>query len=370
MRSSQSQALHIRAMRITQRQDAPLYVFGINGPELAKIGTANRAQRDSGEGLSGYQRPEVASHIREIAHYLESPRALLPNAIIVAFDQIDFVPDSGVQPTWGTFGTLHIPIVRSGRAYRSGWIVDGQQRAAALASLPADRKFPVVVIGFHAADEALQAEQFILVNRTKPLPRDLMVELLADVESSVPLPASLATTRLASKVIRTLRKDSNSVFYHRIRGFEERGQSARISQAAVVEVITSGMRRGGAFLGDDGPRPADDIAGCLSNYYGAIAQLWPNAWRGSPWTSRLVHGVGIVSLGRLMPSVLLDLGLEAADAPFQAKIAKQLKPLVGRCSWNSGRWEDIDREWYELQNTATDKNLLTAELMRLYAEYC
>ncbi len=370
MRSNRAQSLRVRAMRITQRVDAPLYVFGINGAELGKIGTANRAHRDSGQMLTGYQRPEVASHIREIAHYLASPRALLPNAIIVAFDEIDFTPDGGVQPTWGTFGTLVIPVVRNGRAYRSGWIVDGQQRAAALATLPEDRKFPVVVIGFHAPDEALQAEQFVLVNRTKPLPRDLMVELLAEMDSNVPLPTSLATTRLASKVVRALRQDAGSVFHHRIRGFDERGQSPSISQAAVVEVVVSGLRRGGVFVDANGPRPTDEIASCLTNYYGAIAEVWPSEWRGSPWTSRLVHGAGIVSLGRLMPSVLLDLGLTCTDAPFLAEVAKQLKPLAGHCAWRSGRWDGIDREWYEVQNTATDKNLLTAELLRLYAEYC
>ena len=37
--------------------------------------------------LQGYQRPEVLSHIRAIRRYLESDGAMLPNAIVLAFDE-------------------------------------------------------------------------------------------------------------------------------------------------------------------------------------------------------------------------------------------------------------------------------------------
>ena len=48
--------------------------------------TVSRVHRDDTE-LQGYQRPEVLSHIRAIRRYLESDGAMLPNAIVLAFDE-------------------------------------------------------------------------------------------------------------------------------------------------------------------------------------------------------------------------------------------------------------------------------------------
>ena len=55
--------------------------------------------------------------------------------------------------------------------------------------------FPVVIVGFQASSPELQREQFILVNKTKPLPRDLLNELLPHIQASqLPKPWQLRQT--------------------------------------------------------------------------------------------------------------------------------------------------------------------------------
>ena len=53
--------------------------------------------------LQGYQRPEVLSHIKAIRRYLESDGAMLPNAVVVAFDErVTFVASESDAAPWTT----------------------------------------------------------------------------------------------------------------------------------------------------------------------------------------------------------------------------------------------------------------------------
>ena len=111
-----------------------------------------------------------------------------------------------------------------------------------------DRTFPVVVVGFAAPTHQIQREQFLLVNRTKPLPRDLLIELLADVD--VALPGSLEKLQLASRVVQILRREPASPFHTasaisasvgKARGSARRLSSRWFASAFVAEVrSTSG----------------------------------------------------------------------------------------------------------------------------------
>src|SRR5690606_12782374 len=129
-------------------------------------------------GLEGYQRPEVLAHINQIRDYLESDNPLLPNAIVVAFDDtVKFKPNPGTSGSDSPFsraGVLEIPVDESvADENKPGWIVDGQQRSAALRDARIS-DFPVCVIGFLALGLEEQRQQFILVNATKPLPKGLI----------------------------------------------------------------------------------------------------------------------------------------------------------------------------------------------------
>ena len=77
----------IRVPALEVRQgDRRIYCFAVDGKKIHDFATVSRVSREDEGSLEGYQRPEVLSHIRAIRRYLESPGAMLPNAIVLAFD--------------------------------------------------------------------------------------------------------------------------------------------------------------------------------------------------------------------------------------------------------------------------------------------
>src|SRR5258708_34372843 len=118
-------------------------MFTLTAGEILQVADISRVSRDDLGELIGYQRPEVRSHIREITDYLDSDQPLFPNPIIMALPStVRFTCSRGPNVSDGiaTSGMLEIPLAY-GNGHRPGGIVDGQQRAYALA--PARRQdFP------------------------------------------------------------------------------------------------------------------------------------------------------------------------------------------------------------------------------------
>jgi DGQHR domain-containing protein len=360
--------LRLNALRIEQRSDIPIYVFGIDGRLIFNIATVSYAERTKDGILSGYQRSAVKAHIQDIFDYLSEAMALLPNAIVIAFDnRVTFEPLPGLQPSeWGTFGRVQIPLPRHGGETKPGWIVDGQQRVTALAKLDPKRQFPVVVVGFQSSSQEFQREQFLLVNKTKPLPRDLLHELLPDVRAR--LPRDLAKRQVAAKVVQFLRFDSDSPFYHRIRGLGAAENGANISQASVISVVQTSIKKKGVlsdhFDLSSNTHDVKSMARVMSVFFEGVRRTWPDAWEESPKTSRLVHGVGIVALGHLMDRIMQT--VDASSLKAASVAANRLEPLKGRCAWVSGRWPVLNCAWNELENTSRDKARLTDYLLKEY----
>ena len=328
MASSGSRRLRFVALRVQQREDVPLFIFGVNGRLIPRFAAVDTAERASDGVLTGYQRERVKSHIAQILAYLRQDDALLPNAIVIAFNgDVSFAPLSGaIRSEWGTPGHLAIPLVRAGER-KPGFIVDGQQRVSALAQLEPTRDFPVVVVGFKPPSEDIQREQFVLVNKTKPLPRDLLNELLPHVSTHLPKPWRLR--RVAGKVLELLRYDKESPFYGRIRGVGSYGEGSNISQAAVLGVIEGSIRRG-AVLSDfytagSDSADAEAMARVVRVFFEGVRRVWPYAWNGSPWSSRLVHGVGISAMGTLMDVIMEEVDAESSRAV--SSVVRRLKKI-------------------------------------------
>jgi DGQHR domain-containing protein len=108
--SSNQRSIKLNALRIEQRKDIPIFVFGIDGRLVHQLATVSYAERSRDGALSGYQRTAVAKHISDILAYLSDTNPLLPNGIVVAFDdRVKFCALPGVQVSeWGTFGCLEI----------------------------------------------------------------------------------------------------------------------------------------------------------------------------------------------------------------------------------------------------------------------
>lgn len=189
-----------------------IYCFAIDGKQVLNFTAVSRVKRSNSGGLDGYQRPEVLSHIRAIRRYLESPEAMLPNAVVLAFDsRVRFEPYRRRSTVdYSTMGQLVIPVDETlDEASKPALLVDGQQRVAAIRDADV-AEFPVAAVAFIASDEEEQRSQFILVNNSKPLPKGLIHELLPDTTGY--LPPKFARRQLPALIMTRLNLDDDSPF--------------------------------------------------------------------------------------------------------------------------------------------------------------
>ncbi|SVE01791.1 uncharacterized protein METZ01_LOCUS454645, partial [marine metagenome] len=152
---------------ITPKQSKNHTVFGFcaNAKDIFEFAEIDRIGRTKTGTLKGFQRPKVATHIREIREYLEKEDAVLPNSIVVAFT-------SGVKLSRKSKGTSQLTIEASEDS-KPGLIVDGQQRLSALQDIEG-KDFEVLVTGLICENEDELRKQFILINNTKPLSKQLI----------------------------------------------------------------------------------------------------------------------------------------------------------------------------------------------------
>src|SRR5437868_14062580 len=96
------------AIEVQQSEGQKLYTFAVDGKQLPSFAAISRISRPQGEHIEGYQRPEVLSHIRQIRKYIESESPMIPNAIVLAFDQrVTFVSDEHPANTYSRAGVIH-----------------------------------------------------------------------------------------------------------------------------------------------------------------------------------------------------------------------------------------------------------------------
>ena len=251
-----------------------IYTFGIDGKELPRIATISRVHRDDAGDIGGYQRPEVLAHVEEIRRYLESEDPLLPNSLVVAFDRrVRFEPLTGVElsgnGSYTKLGTLIIPVDDSTPdESKPGWIVDGQQRTAAIREARIS-SFPVSVVCFIAKNIEEQRAQFILVNETKPLPRPLIDELLPTTNGT--LPRRLALRVLPTQLIERLNNDEDSPLRGLIR--TQTMPNGVIAMNSMIQALKSSITDGGLYQHRDpetGYGDIDRLLGLLKPFWTAV----------------------------------------------------------------------------------------------------
>lgn len=334
-----SDPMIFNAVCAQQSHEHVVLSFAASAADVLRFATIDRIGRDAQGELSGFQRPQVAAHIREIRDYLEKPNSVLPNPIVVAFIE-------GVEVEHREGGISRLSIDMSNGA--PGFVVDGQQRLSALAEV--DRDFQVFVSALICRDEAELRRQFVLINNSKPLPKSLIYELLPTVDN---LPARLGRRSEASELTGRLNFEATALKgYIKQHTWPEGIIADTVMQKIIMESLNNGVLREISRTAKGG----DKCVRLISNFFEAVKRAFPEAWHGqTPATSRLLHGVGIQAMGDVM-----EVLAERADAQSADEFYEGLLCLQGRTAWTEGEW-DFDgetRRWKSLQNVNRDVALL------------
>lgn len=360
--------LKLPALEVKQSPGRTLYAFAVDGKLVPKFAAISRVKRRDDGGLTGYQRPEVLSHIDEIRNYLESDSPMVPNAVVVAFDsRVKFKPDvKGASSEYSRFGVLYIPFEEDAPDEKKpGFIVDGQQRLAAIREALI-QSFPICVTAFITDDVSQQTEQFILVNSTKPLPKGLIYELLPGTNAR--LPSLLDRRRLPAQLLERLNLDEGSPLQKMIQ--TATNPHGIIKDNSILRMLENSLNDGVLYRfnsGEEGAPDVEKMLNVLHAYWTAVKEVFKAAWGLPPKKSRLMHGAGIVSMGLIMDAI--SDRYREKSYPSAGQFATDLMPLKEVCRWTAGFWDfgpGHQRKWNEIQNTSKDIELLTNYLMVQY----
>jgi hypothetical protein len=222
------------------------------------------------------------------------------------------------------------------------------------------KSFPVIVNAFVASDIEEQRTQFILVNSTKPLPQGLIYELLPLTEGV--LPSRWSDKQRAAEICQWLNYRKESPFKGLVK--TPTNPNGVIQDNSILKMLGNSLKDGVLYdyAGDD-----EALFQILATYWSAVKCEFPAAWGVSPRKSRLMHGVGIVSMGCLMDMVAAKWRdpLSRSVEDYQT----ELQVVSERCRWLSGVWElgpGIQRKWNDVQNTSRDVQLITNYILGSY----
>lgn len=357
--------LSLPALRVRQSNSRVLYTFAIDGKTIHKFATISRAKRPDNNKIMGYQRPEAAKHIQEIRNYLESSDPMVPNSIVIAFKETVVFKPISKNGLFSEHGYLEIPVDdKVNEEDKPGWIVDGQQRAAAIRESNLE-SFPICATAFITSDDHLQREQFILVNSTKPLNKSLIYELLPETDAL--LPSQFQRKKFPSLLLNELNSNTKSIFKGMIK--TSTCPTGIVKDNSMLRIIENSLADGALYKFYDALKNEADTKGMfnlLNNFWTAVSITWPDAWGQPPKKSRLLHGTGISSLGFIMDSIS---GKHRTDVPSVKDYQKGLEVIMDVCKWTSGFWDfggGTIIKWNEIQNTSRDMNLMANYLLMLY----
>ena len=363
-----------KALKVQQRGNSFIYLLSLSGDELLTLAGISRVSRNDGGRLIGYQREGVKKHVKEISEYLQDPAMILAHPLILSFSSnVKFVSSRGQKTSDGlaVAGLLRIPVPNSDKD-KPAWIVDGQQRALAI-EMCEDKRFAVPVCAFIADNVELQRDQFMRINNSKPLPRGLVTELLPEVDS--PLPPKLAIRKVPSALCDLLNSEKDSPFRGLIRRPstpKDEAEKAVVTDTVIVKMIEDSLTNPSGCLFPyrniaTGEYDQTAIWAILHTYWTAVKETFPDAWGKPPHHSRLMHGIGLRSMGKLMDRIMGSVDLREKSAPKFVK--KELEMIADLCRWTEGEWDSMGGlAWNELQNVHKHHSMVSNFLIRSYME--
>lgn len=339
-----------KAIRAKQAKDQDAFSFAATPAEILSFSEVERVGRKDDGELRGFQRHQVAGHIKEIRDYLSRKDALLPNSVIIAF-----LGDVKVISKGG--GTVELQISVKDSENKPGFVVDGQQRLTALSGIEKPG-FQVFVSALICKDYNQLRQQFILINNTRPLPKALIYELLPTVDG---LPPRFTARQFSARIVERLNFSPRSSLRGEIK--QHTNPRGSLSDIAMQKLVMNSASEGAVrqLLAEENYE--DKVFELISDYFSAVSSVFGEEWTGmSPRTSRLRHGAGLVAMGFVMEYLYSSEG---------ARKAKDFEPglrlLKKHTAWTSGQWrlsQDDVRPWNGIQNTPSDINRLSNYLVR------
>lgn len=330
------------AVRARQSELHDVLTFAATAGEVLQFAEIDRIGRDPQGQLRGFQRPQIAHHIREIRDYVEKPDAVLPNAIVVAFTE-------GVTVEEMEGGICRVTI-ETGEA-KGGLVVDGQQRLSAL-SLSSRPDFQLFVSLLLCRDDMELRRQFVLINNTRPLPKSLIYELLPTVDG---LPDRMESRSTAALLTERLNHSEGSSLQGQI--FQHTNPEGVIKDTVIQKALMTSLSDGvlrELFETRGGEAKCIKL---VSEFFKAVQHTFPEDWWGHTATSsRLVGGAGVQALAYVMEM------LAHSGARTWSDFSLGLECLKGRTAWTQGSWDfgggDV-RHWQAINVTNRDVTMLT-----------
>jgi DGQHR domain-containing protein len=336
------------AVRANQAAGNEVLSFAAAPADILAFSEIDRVSRDERGTLRGFQRHQIASHIKEIRDYLGRDDALLPNPIVIAF-----INGITVRPLESGLAEVEI----EARKAKPGFVVDGQQRLSALSGV-SKSGFQVFVSALVCRDYNELRQQFVLINNTRPLPKALIYELLPNVQG---LPERFTARSFAAKLVDLLNYEEDSSLHGLI--YQHTNPRGVIRDTSLQRLIMSSASDGAIRQLINEPDYAEKSFELVSEFFWAVRTVFKHDWDGmTPKTSRLVHGAGIVAMGYVM-----ELLHSRTGAKKRSEFLWGLELLRNKTAWTSGKWkffESDERPWNALQNTSGDIDLLSNYLVR------
>jgi hypothetical protein len=150
---------------------------------------------------------------------------------------------------------------------------------------------------------------------------------------------------------------------------DEAKKMAIVTDTGLVEALKESLESPSGVLFPyrniaTGTTDTEGIRDVLITYWSAVRNTFPQAWGLPPTKSRLMGGVGIRAMGRLMERVMAHVDASAATAIQDAEA--ELQVIVDACFWTKGTWPELGLPWDELQNTPRHISALSNYLARAY----
>ncbi|WP_318519999.1 DGQHR domain-containing protein DpdB [Photobacterium leiognathi] len=361
------------AIKLNQSPENPVFITKMNRKEINNFCRIERIHRGDDNELYGYQRTHVLNHIEKIKEYINSDNSIIPNSVVICFDSsVTFTP----FPDNSDLGEISIPTLSNiSTGNPPGFIVDGQQRIAALTSSYNDN-FELPVSIFISDEPSFQRQQFILINAAKPLSKSLIYELLPHTEST--LSYDMMKKKIPSKITQDLNFNPNSPLFKLIKMITN--PNGIIADNSMIKMIDSSIRDGAIYdfrdldNGNIQLKSYSSILKMISIFFEAVKNVFPDDWGLPPKKSRLFHGAGIQALGQLFDEFYYDFIHHEKKDDMLSFFEKQLHVIKPHCHWHEGYWNfgkdndgiELIKKWNQIQNLSKDINILTNHLVNIY----